>query len=200
MSGLKYYIFLKWISPNKIRFFFGILGISLPYILSLGIMDILSSISAYYYTKMQILFMLILILQGYMLMALKGHDDANDDKIALIAGIFAISTALFPTYNGTYPEWIGYIHYFSAAVFLGCLGVISMVFFRQSANNIYLKIFYFLCGLFTLLSLVVVIITVISGNNILGPDTVFYLETISINFFGLAWVFKSIQGLNLFSK
>ena len=89
------------ISYLTLRTVIGVLGISLPFILSLGGMlffrtGLQTSISAYYHTDMRDVFVGVLFATGFFLYSYKGYDKV-DNIAGNLACLFALGVALFPT-------------------------------------------------------------------------------------------------------
>ncbi len=85
----------------QLRKSIGLLGCALPFVLALGAIaffqtGLQSSISSYYHTGMQDVFVGILCVIGLFLLSYKGYE-RKDAVAGNIASICAVGTALFPT-------------------------------------------------------------------------------------------------------
>ncbi len=136
----------------------GLLGVSLPFILSLGAMlvfneGIQESISHYYYTGMGDVFVGTLFALGLFLFSYKGYEK-KDDVAGDLACLFAVGVALFPTtplcdpnalllcdpqlpsYAPTPNEQIiGKIHLAFAAAFFLMLAYFSLFLFTKTDSK-----------------------------------------------------------------
>lgn len=189
-----------------IRRLIGVLGIILPVILVLG-MWILGeeevfqgSISKYYHTRMGDFFVGIMCMVALFLYSYKGFIDEKekykykDNILGNIACVLALLVAFCPTGD----TLIGKIHLISAATFLLCLAIFSLVIFtkgdsdtRQQRRR---KRIYRSCGIIILLCLLLLILYFTPLKNIL-PDISFIkpiliLEVISLWAFGISWITK----------
>ncbi len=108
----------------------GIIGFALPFVLAFGKIllqgpGIQSSISGYYYTDMRNIFVGSLCAIGVFLMSTKGYD-RRDEVAGILACVFAIGVALFPTTPdvGATPQdkYIGTLHLSFAALLFLTLG------------------------------------------------------------------------------
>ncbi len=128
------------ISFVSIRRAIGFIGISLPLALAVGkvLIDgsgLQDSISAYYYTVMRDVFVGSMCAVAVFLVSSKGY--GKWDTIAgVLAGVFALGVALFPTRPG--PEAtssqaaIGVVHLASAAMFFLTLALTSILLFTRT--------------------------------------------------------------------
>ena len=85
----------------ELRKAIGILGMALPFAVSLGAgilfrTGVQSSISSYYHTGMRDVFVGTLFAIGFFLLSYKGYE-RSDDLAGDLACIFAVGVALFPT-------------------------------------------------------------------------------------------------------
>ena len=138
------------VSFMTIRRCIGWIGMLLPFALLtgallLGCEQMQPSISAYYYTRVGVLFTGSLCAVGLFLVTYKGFGKW-DDAATNIAGALAFAVALFPTggvpgnpcniYAVGYPTYISVIHYASAGLFFATLSFISYFLFTQSDGNV----------------------------------------------------------------
>ncbi len=196
------------ISYMTLRKIIGLLGITLPFILSLGAVAIFrtgiqSSISSYYHTGMRDVFVGILCVIGFFLLSYKGWD--KDRIFGRLGCLFAVGLALFPTRPDGLVSGgaivIGYLHLAFAALFFLTLIYFSLRLFTQTdetrmptTRKKYRNRIYIACGL--IMSACILLIVVYS----VLPDTaasqfeayrpVFWLEAVAILAFGLSWITK----------
>ncbi|WP_169704864.1 hypothetical protein [Runella slithyformis] len=207
-------------AQNTLRRLVGILGMLLPVILYLlllfsndGIYP-LSSISHYYYTRWSSVFVIIISLLAFFLIIYKGPD-LIDFYLSTLAGLFALALILCPTSNLSgedkkyavtfLPENFTRenFHYVSAAIFLGCLALMSLFLFTKSKENnpearprekqLRNKIFR-ICGGIMIIAMLVILI---GGLFEAIPTEVyeryrltFTMETVAVESFGLSWLIK----------
>ena len=138
-------------SQLRLRRIVGILGTGLPFLLAIASFvcvdetTVKDSISAYYHSELQDVFVGILCVIGMFLFAYKGYD-AGDDRISHIAGLSAIGVALFPmnvkdaqeAINAMHSnnEAINAMHFLSAIVLFLMLACISRYRFTKSQCKI----------------------------------------------------------------
>ena len=141
-----------------LRRLIGILGISLPFVLALGVLiinificgwqqPIQASISHYYFSTMHVLFVGILSLLCGFLVCYHGPH-RYDKLISNLAGAFALGVASFPTDpSGFIPKcesyinlkwwqcWVNYVHYgFATSLFI-CFAFFCFVIFQDDDNG-----------------------------------------------------------------
>jgi hypothetical protein len=144
-------------SQHTLRVLVGVLGMLLPLLLWLtvlidtkGYITPLDSISHYYYTRANSIFVLVVSVLAIFLLIYKGKDPI-DFYLSSIAGLFALCVVLFPTSNISdicqdkdnicsvtilKPSGLRKsFHYFSAGIFLGCLAYISLFIFTRSDRD-----------------------------------------------------------------
>src|SRR5437763_14843945 len=182
----------------------GIIGFALPFVLILGkilLQDpgIQPSISDYYYTITRNILVGSLCAIGVFLMSTKGYD-RKDEIAGYLAGVCAIGTALFPTTpaNGTTTA-IGILHYAFAALLFLTFAYFSLMLFTRTAPNktptrqkLHRNKVYRVCG-YTILGCILLIAAVKLlpiGSFAERFKPVFWLETVAIVTFGLAWFTK----------
>jgi hypothetical protein len=184
----------------------GIIGITLPFVLIFGKWffespGILPSISAYYYSVMRDVFVGSLCAAGVFLLSYRF--DLASDLTGDLAGIAAIGSAFFPTSPTTgatdHQIMIGIAHSVFSALFFASLAFFALVLFprldpgkqltpqKQTRNTIYR-----LCGVIILLCIALSLGDLFLHTNqqlqALNPG--FWLETIAILAFGVAWFIK----------
>ncbi|MDJ0645451.1 MAG: hypothetical protein QNJ57_05635 [Flavobacteriaceae bacterium] len=209
-------------STYTLRKLIGILGMALPLLLFIflyidtGHSSTLESISHYYYTRANTIFIIILSLMAIFLMVYKGKEPV-DFYLSFIAGLFALMVILFPTDNITEvccdtakPYSVTVLtdndfrtgfHYISAAIFLICLTYMSLFLFTKSdkvkeertkqkkqRNRIYIT-----CGILMALALIVIFLgflKIIPEDIYAKNHLTFWMETVAVGSFGFSWLVK----------
>ncbi len=184
----------------------GILGIAMPFIVSLGAMLIFrtglqSSISGYYHTGMRDVFVGILFSVGVFLLSYRGYS-REDDLAGDLACLFAIGVALFPTTPEGKPlDVIGYVHLGFAAAFFLTLTYFSLVLFTKTnpakpptRRKLQRNMVYRVCG-YTMLACIVLLMVyhMLPANTAAALERfspVFWLESLAILAFGFSWFTK----------
>jgi len=187
----------------------GLLGIALPFVLSLGALilfhaGIQSSISSYYYTGMRDVFVGTLFVIGFFMLSYKGYE-RSDDIAGDLGCLFAVGVALFPTTPdvaaASSTRLIGYVHLAFAALFFLTLIYFSLFLFTKTGPNkspskrkLQRNKVYKACG-YTM-GICLLLITIYSFL----PDTmasfleaykpVYWFETLAILAFGISWFTK----------
>jgi len=185
----------------------GIIGLALPFVLALGKMilqgpGIEGSISGYYYTDLGNVFVGSLCAIGVFLMSTRGYD-RRDEIAGRLACIFAVGVALFPTtpsVDPTSPEKIiGAVHLtFAGLLFLTlaffCLALFTLTDPEQTPTRQKLRrnVLYRVSGITILVCIALVaVVHLPSVNDLVGRlSPVFWLESIAIVAFGVAWLIK----------
>lgn len=184
----------------------GIIGITLPFVLVLGKLifegpGLLDSISAYYYSVMRDVFVGSLYAIAVFLFSYRYA--LEDDIAGDIAGVCAIGVALFPTppqMGATAHQiQIGWVHtVFTGGLFL-LLAFFALVLFRRTdahrqptPQKRQRNLVYLVCGIVIVACLVLlVLIRFLPANPSLQQlDPGFWLETLGIIAFGIAWFVK----------
>jgi hypothetical protein len=195
------------LSYLELRKAVGIIGCALPFALAFGKIllqghGIQSSISGYYYTDMRNVFVGSLCAIGVFLMSCRGYD-RWDEISGILACVFAIGVALFPTTPdmGATPrdKLIGGIHLSFAALLFLMLAYFSLALFTKTVpdgkptrQKLQRNIVYRVCG-YTILAciflmVVVALPTVKTPFERLTP--VFWLESLAVVAFGVSWLTK----------
>ena len=121
----------------------GLLGIALPFVLSLGALllfqtGIQSSLSSYYHTGMGDVFVGTLCVIGVFLLSYKGYERA-DDIAGDLACLFAVGVALFPVAPDDAAtggaRFSGYVHLACAGLFFSTLTYFSLVLFTKTDSS-----------------------------------------------------------------
>jgi hypothetical protein len=192
------------ISYLTLRKAVGYLGLLLPFALLAGNWVIFSgslqqSVSDYYYTGMRGVLVGGLCVIGAFLLAYHGYD-RWDSLFTNAAGVGAVGVALFPTppdNPSTAASIVGDFHFAFGSVMFASLIVIALWLFRKTGpgGRTHAKqlrdTVYLISGLIMLVALAlagIVSLPFAAGLNSLHP--VFWLETIAIAAFGVAWLVK----------
>ena len=207
---------LMVISYLQLRFYVGVIGALLPWVLVIGnwaLGDGLQpSLSGYYYTPMRNVFVGALCGLAVFLVAYRGYD-RSDTVITNGAGLAAIAAALCPTTTPDRPDLrqviIGDLHLFFACVAFVLLAVMALRFAKREptpAGLSFWKAFGYAFGFtraasshtprwqvityrvcgFTILACVVLLYP---GSRVYS-DALLILETILMTAFGLSWFVK----------
>lgn len=213
-----------WLSNTlTLRKLIGVLGIALPFLLIFflswdsGYFAVLPSISHYYYTRVDSLFVLVMVLIAVFLIIYKG-DDPVEFYVSAIAGIFALCVVFFPTGNlcdercdnlnaycifsntylkNHYAAIRVPFHFISAAIFLLALAYMSFVVFARRSNQmtgkmgLTAKCIHRVCAI----TMVVAMLIVMCGEMEWIPPALytahhgtFWMETIAVISFGFSWL------------
>jgi hypothetical protein len=187
----------------------GILGIALPFVVSLGALILFQtglqrSISAYYHTGMGDVFVGTLFVIGFFLLSYKGYD-RRDDIAGDLACVFLLGVALFPTTPDdavtSDARVIGSVHLaFSALAFL-MLIYFSLYLFTKTdpskspsrrklqRNRVYRASGYTI-GVCILLIAIFHLLPNDPKSLLEGYNPVFWLEALAILAFGISWLIK----------
>lgn len=183
----------------------GLIGVALPVVLIVGKILLdgggpLDSISDYYYSGMRNVFVGSMAATGVFLLSYRGYgwfDDLTGD----VAGIGAIGVALFPTTpffgDPTHAaRLIGRVHLGSAALFFAGLVVFCLFLFTRSTGprthrKVNRNAVYVASGLTMIVALVLVgLVQTVFHVGVGPPHWVLWLESISVEAFGIAWLVK----------
>jgi hypothetical protein len=179
----------------------GWIGISLPFVLMLGVflifkeVVILRNISLYYHSGMRDVFVGAICAIALFLFFYKGYSKW-DNRAANLAGLFALGIAFFPTVEQGPYNWAAIVHFICAACFFTTLAAFSLFLFtkkeflptKQKLNR---NRIYRICGSVMIACLISIMIFFIffEADN---PDSgfVFWAETIALIAFGTSWLTK----------
>lgn len=197
------------ISFLTLRKAIGVIGISLPIVVSIGAYLIFKTglritLSAYYYTGMVDVFVGSLCAIGVFLLSYKGFE--RKDAIAGNLGcVFAVGVALFPTAPagvscGATHIWYCLHPIFAALLFL-TLTYFSLCLFTKTDQSkpltrqkILRNRIYKICGYTMLACIILIPARYLLPNNINTAlakiKPVFWLEAIAIVAFGVSWLTK----------
>lgn len=150
----------------QLRQLIGILGLSMPLVLTLGTKLLRGSgvlepsISHYYYSIMHIVFMAILCMLGSFLITYRGTSryQVFEKTVTTIAGLFALGVATFPTAFKGYqdagqsqliilrlhgledvPCWVDVLHHVFAATLFSSFALFCLFFFQDSDTGVHDK-------------------------------------------------------------
>ncbi len=201
------------LSYLRLRKLIGICGLALPLSAIIITGDILPSISHYFYSTVNIMFVSILSILGVFLLSYKGYKPGeeliSDNVVTAIGGISILLVVIIPTqyvwtdfpdawnYSGECPTFyctaedsiLGAIHFIAAGIFFLAMSWISIFNFAKSdnkkANNVYL-----ICGI----GMIVLILITILVELILKLDTsehfIFIMECMMLLLFAISWLVK----------
>jgi hypothetical protein len=193
----------------ELRTVIGILGIALPFLVSLGGLIIFrdgiqASISSYYHTGMRDVMVGTLFVMGFFMLSYRGYERA-DNIAGNLACVFAIGVALFPTapeYGATrLQEIIAYVHLGFAVLFFLTLIYFCLVLFTKTDpdkpptdKKLQRNKVYRFCGYLMSLSVFLMAIHEVLPQPVVEPlswlKAIYWLETISILAFGVSWFVK----------
>ncbi len=195
------------VSFLTLRRLIGIFGIALPLIILfysflISGCDMLDrSISAYYHTGLHDIFVGILCALGVFMMTYKGYD-RKDTFASILAGIFAVSVAFFPTddhpvcgNNDSIPGF-GALHLTAAAGLFLVFAYMSLMLFTKTAGGMTSEkqkrnTVYKICGYVIVGCIALILIHKTAGSFLpewMNP--VFWLEAVSLLAFGISWLVK----------
>lgn len=182
----------------------GIIGFALPFTLAFGSLllqgsGIRPTISDYYYSHMGNVFVGSLCAIGMFLMSTKGYDK-KDEIAGILACIFAVGVALFPTTpHGSPTTPIGRTHLTFAALLFLTLAYFSLVLFTKTTatqppttRKLQRNMVYRVCGWTILVCVALIAVLKFSGKDtFLGlHNPVFWFEATAVCSFGLSWLTK----------
>ena len=190
------------VDTKRMRVMIGILGMLLPWLVTLINLGIPQSISITYYSLFCVgVFMVVLGSAGILLINYKGYE-LVDDITATIAGVFGIMICLFPMSNNNIPTGIfhldgnisGIFHNISAVGFFGTLAFMSFFLFTKTKGEMTKQkkiknIIYRVCGVGMIASFSLMLLNLIPGFNLYCLT--WLVETIALFFFGVSWIVKS---------
>jgi hypothetical protein len=202
------------LSSHRYRMFIGLLGLMMPSLLwviagwrpieGFPRWELLSSVSAYYYSGAVVVFVGILVALGVFLVTYRGYDNEYNwlDRLAgIIAGVAAIGVAFFPTEappGMPQPPWwtpqTGTIHFICAFALFGAFIFFSAFLFPKSnvekgetlpSNKRIRNILYRLFGGAMLVCMALIFII-----KQYTEKSIFWPEAIALEFFALSWLLK----------
>ena len=193
----------------ELRKAIGILGMALPFVVSLGARlffqeGIQRSISAYYHTGMRDVFVGTLFAIGFFLLSYKGYE-RSDDITGDLGCLFAVGVALFPTtpdgeVTGA-ARLVGTVHLVFAGLFFLTLIYSSLFLFTKTDptkpptnRKLQRNMVYRACG-YTMAACIVLIMLYFflleeAVPQLAGWRPVYWLEALAILTFGISWFTK----------
>lgn len=188
----------------------GLLGTTLPFVVSLGALFIFgqgfqTSISSYYYTGMRDVFVGMLCAIGLFLYSYKGYIRA-DEIAGKLSFVFALGVAFFPTTPdgpvSSTAQIIGVFHLIFAALFFLTLSYFCLFLFvktnptgfppmterKMQRNRVYRT-----CGGVMVGCILVMGIYHLAGGDetsLANLNPIYWLEAIAIVAFGISWLTK----------
>jgi hypothetical protein len=202
----------SWFTPNRnavlsytsLRRSVGAIGVALPLVLAIGAavlfgVDLLSSVSAYYYTGMRGVLVGSLCAIGVFLLSYRFGK--ADDLLGDVAGIAAIGLALFPTApEGGGTGWVrvvGVVHLVFAAVFFVALAIFSLFLFTRTDGHVTPRklvrnVVYRVSGCVIVACLVLAVFTDLAVSDAVKAEyrPLFWLETVAVLACGVSWLVK----------
>jgi len=179
----------------------GWIGMLLPFVLMLGVFflfkgDIIEkSISYYYYSKMGNVFVGAICAIALFMFFYSGYDKW-DNWAGIVAGLFALGVAWFPTTQEGPRDLIGTIHITCAALFFLTLAVYSLFLFTQkddkpTPQKLTRNKIYIICGVVMLLCIIAIVIYINFFHKQGSTSSfIFWAETITLVAFGVSWLTK----------
>lgn len=189
----------------------GIIGFVLPLVLIFGKMllqggGIEDSISSYYYTDLGSWFVGSLCAIGVFLLSTRGYD-TRDAIAGRLASVLAVTVAMFPTsapasYTCPAPvsAYISKIHWTAAALLFATLAYFCLALFtetdrskRQTDRKRTRDAVYRVCGaliIFSILAIGIVKFVSSVGSALARFSPVFWLESLAVFSFAVAWLTK----------
>ena len=185
----------------------GVIGVALPFALIIGKLllqgpGIQSSISSYYYTDMRDVFVGSLCAIGIFLMSCRGYD-WRDELAGRLACLFAVGVALLPTTPdiGATSEdaIIGKVHLAFAALLFLTLAYFCLALFTETKSDqtptpqkLRRNTVYRVCGSTILACIALIAVAALPPVKALVArlEPRFWLESISVFVFGVAWLIK----------
>lgn len=179
----------------------GYIGISLPFVLMLGVYVIFHgpfpfySISQYYYSGMRDIMVGALSAIALFLFFYKGYNewDRWTSNLAALSGLFI---GIFPTVEAGPQDLSGNIHFISATIFFLTLAGISLFLFtkkkktgRPTRQKERRNIVYRICGITIILCLISLGLFYKFFDD-RGSHFVFWTETVALVAFGISWLVK----------
>ena len=213
-----------WLQSNvTLRKFIGILGMLLPFLLwfflwiESGEVEVLRSISHYYYTRLDGVFIISISSLALFLIFYTGYKTI-DFILSFIAGIAAFILLIFPTdsFIDFYPnpefsfsntvlpqnalrEWL---HFGAAGVFIFILAIMSIFLFTRSDKSkqqrglrkIWRNRIYRICGFGMLLAISVIALKALGLIDLdfyKNHKLTFWMEVVALELFGISWLVKA---------
>jgi hypothetical protein len=200
------------LSYFTLRKIIGWTGLLLPWIVWASAWSYENSLSAYYYTRANVLFVGILTLCGVFLISYRGYqkedEKISDNIITWIAGILILIVVAVPAqYSGAScgacptpvchdNPLLGAIHFGCAAIFLVAMGYLSIFNFTRgdkpfSEDKLKRNRIYKICGygMWVTLGVAGILIFILHVDEI-WRHLILWVEIIDLLFFGISWLVK----------
>jgi hypothetical protein len=183
----------------------GVIGMALPFVLAVGGLlrdgtGLQRSISHYYYTGMRDVLVGSLCAMAVFLYSYRY--DRPDAVAGLVAAVSAVGVALFPTTRGdrlvSAADPVGVVHLLCAAAFFltlawFCLGLFTRTYpdrpptRRKRLRNVVYRV----CGVTIVVGVALVAVTpLLPAEWVAAVHPVFWLESLAVEAFGVAWLVK----------
>ena len=197
-----------------LRRMIGLLGTLLPFVLLFGgylsqsPVLMRTSISAYYYTVVDYLFVGVLLATGAFLICYRGYSTTqrvgstlirrlcsriHDDGLTSVAGLLAILVAVIPTAAPHQePDLINHVHWVLAGGFLLSTALMSHCQFTLGQDTTNNRL-YRSCALVILAAIMILFVDYLVGQPLkrIVPTIVWWLEALAVAAFGFSWLVKS---------
>ena len=203
------------------RVVIGVVGILLPIVIVVGDVvldsdddDFRASISAYYHSGVRDVFVAGLAVTAFFLLTYKVFEVNLDNTLSMAAGLGALGVALLPTslpdgVDGLTPlqDWLGEgptatLHFYSAVLFIGSLGVLSFWFGFREGNRAregrrahrsprFWRVFHWSCA--AVIGMAVLYMLVTKGFKVGDSHSLLIGETLAIWAFGASWLMKGLE-------
>ncbi len=210
-KGKSKYLTMSYVTLRKV---IGWLGITLPFICFLGGrawggIKYETTLSGYYYTNMQDVFIGVLVCMSLFLMTYRGYNN-KDHWTTSFAGFAGLGVALFPTNcvgNGNLPVGVFHlmsstsnqVHVIFATAFFVLLACVSMFLFTKTdeynettPRKIIRNRIYMGCGI-GILSIIAVMFgsTFVLDQDFIRTSPYFLImESLMLVVFGFSWIVK----------
>ena len=209
-------------SSHRLRQLIGYIGLVFPLILiyvviqrdGLGVWRELDSVSAYYYSGANAVFIGMLVTLALFLLAYDGYKNKAqwaDRWLSNLAALAALGVAFFPTgapgkmggscvltptVDGVcalawWEPWVGVVHFVCAGVLFGIFAVFCLWLFRKKADEKEAdpdkrnrNTVYLICGIVIVFCIVWAIYEGRAGRSI------FWAESVALVFFAISWLVK----------
>lgn len=198
------------LSYFTLRKIIGWSGVILPWAVWLLSWSYQPSISDYYYTRSGVLFTSVLTLMGVFLISYRGYEEEGekltDNVITWIGGILILIVAAIPTpYNHCVCEcptpichqsdFLGYIHFGSAALFFVAMGYLSVFHFTRGPAELkkakkQRNVIYRVCGIGMWAILGLTGIAILAGCDESFEHIILWAEIMLLVLFGMSWLVK----------
>ncbi len=200
------------LSYLRLRKLIGICGLALPLSAVVVTGELLPSISHYFYSTANILFVSILSVLGVFLLSYKGFEKGeeliSDNLASGIGGVAILLVVFIPTlyvwedfplawqYNTNCPTFyctdnpaIGWIHFVAAGIFFLAMSYLSIFNFTKSSNTKVNKVYVF-CGIGMLTILLITVVLKVILKLTISEHFIFIVECLMLVLFAVSWLVK----------